>query len=148
MNIRSMINRKIEEKEVENTNNNEVLITALQKQVSDLAINVTNTVTEAINNMSATFNANLIEKDKQIDRANKNVEMITDLIGMKSVNTKRLTKMLKTKLQIKYDKRLWKDTKEFVEGKRELFDYFGVRKWEDIPVIRYNEVEEYIKNLK
>ena len=80
------------------------------------------------------------EKDRQIDE-------IANMIGLKSSNKKVLSKALKSKVETIYKKKVWQNTKEYINAKNKVFDTFKVCKWEDIPIRNFSNVETYIKSL-
>ena len=80
------------------------------------------------------------EKDRQIDE-------IANMIGLKSSNKKVLSKALKSKVETIYKKKVWQNTKEYINAKNKVFDKFKVCKWEDIPIRNFANVETYIKSL-
>lgn len=79
-------------------------------------------------------------KDFQIDN-------IKELCGMKSANTMSLSKCLKEHLETIFDKKLWANSYEYKEAKCNIFKVFNVSKWEDIPIEKYKEVQNYINDL-
>ena len=69
------------------------------------------------------------------------------MIGLKSSNKKVLSKALKSKVETIYKKKVWQNTKEYINAKNKVFDKFNVCKWEDIPIRNFENVETYIKSL-
>ncbi|MBZ9693203.1 hypothetical protein [Clostridium sp. M14] len=79
-------------------------------------------------------------KDSQIDD-------IRELCGMKSANTIKLSKYLKEHLEIIFKRKLWATSYEYKEAKQNVFEFFNVTKWEDIPIEKYKKVHSYIDTL-
>ncbi|WP_252225100.1 MULTISPECIES: hypothetical protein [unclassified Clostridium] len=79
-------------------------------------------------------------KDSQIDN-------IRELCGMKSANTIKLSKYLKEHLEIIFKRKLWATSYEYKEAKQNIFEFFNVTKWENIPIEKYKKVHQYIDTL-
>ncbi len=71
-------------------------------------------------------------------------EELKDLIGLRAVNTKRLTDKLKEKLTDIYGFSVTASSNLYVLAKSKVFRCFQVIKWEDIPVTKYNTVDAFI----
>lgn len=76
------------------------------------------------------------------------IEKTMDLIGLRAVNTKRLTDKLKEKLFDIYGFNVTASSHLYTNAKKKVFKYFKVVKWEDIPVTKYNNVDAFIDGLE
>ncbi|AQS10612.1 ORF6N domain protein [Clostridium saccharobutylicum] len=79
-------------------------------------------------------------KDHQIDQA-------MNLIGIRSKNTRRLSKKLKDALFNKYDEYVYATDIRYINAMHLVFKEFKVYKWEEISVTQYNAVEAFIENM-
>lgn len=77
-------------------------------------------------------------KDSQIDKA-------LDLVGMRSKNVTTLTNHLKKVLGNKHRMNVSANMEVYLKAKRKIFEEYGVTKWEEIPVLKYNEVMAFIE---
>lgn len=77
-------------------------------------------------------------KDSQIDKA-------LDLVGMRSKNVTTLTNHLKKVLGNKHRMNVTANMEVYLKAKRKIFEEYGVTKWEEIPVLKYNEVMAFIE---
>lgn len=77
-------------------------------------------------------------KDSQIDKA-------LDLVGMRSKNVTTLTNHLKKVLGNKHRMNISANMEVYLKAKRKIFEEYGVTKWEEIPVLKYNEVMAFIE---
>ena len=77
-------------------------------------------------------------KDSQIDKA-------LDLVGMRSKNVTTLTNHLKKVLGNKHRMNVTANMEIYLKAKRKIFEEYGVTKWEEIPVLKYNEVMAFIE---
>jgi hypothetical protein len=76
------------------------------------------------------------------------IEKTMDLIGLRAVNTKRLTDKLKEKLFQIYGFNVTGNDPLYANAKKKVFKHFKVIKWEDIPVTKYNAVDAFIDGLE
>ena len=77
-------------------------------------------------------------KDHQIDQ-------IAEMIGFRTVNTRKISDRLKEILVDKYGAHIKASSPEYQVVKRQIFKEFNVSKWEDIPVRKYNTVYAFIE---
>lgn len=75
-------------------------------------------------------------------------EDLKSLIGLRAVNTKRLTDKLKEKLYEIYGFNVTGNNEVYIKVKKKVFKYFKVIKWEDIPVAKYSTVDAFIDGLE
>lgn len=74
-------------------------------------------------------------------------EDLKTLIGLRAVNTKRLTDFLKEKLNEAYGMSINANSQIYLRAKDLVFKEFKVIKWEDIPAVNYNRVYAFIDGL-
>lgn len=79
-------------------------------------------------------------KDSQLDKA-------IDLIGIRSINKRHLTELLKNKLAIKHNKSISASSSEYLKVKNMVFKEFNISKWEDISASKYNKVHAFIDEV-
>lgn len=79
-------------------------------------------------------------KDVQIDK-------MAELVGLRSVNTLKLTGKLKEILSKKYGRCIKASSTEYQIAKNKVFKEFDVIKWEDIPVNKFNNVYAFIEEV-
>lgn len=79
-------------------------------------------------------------KDVQIDK-------MAELVGLRSVNTLKLTGRLKEILSKKYGRCIKASSAEYQIAKNKVFKEFDVIKWEDIPVNKFNNVYAFIEEV-
>lgn len=108
----------------------------ISQQMSVVA-NTMNQIGQAMIGIQSYVQNSIQSKDKQIDD-------IRELIGFRTNNTRKLSKLLKERLEDITGRKLWATSEEYKEGKEKLFKYFDVLKWEDIPVEKYYQVRNYI----
>lgn len=121
------------------SNNNQMIqLNNITNQINMVASTMTQ-IGQAFMGIQEYVQDSIQSKDKQIDD-------IKELVGLRSANVSRLTKNLKMKVENKYKKKVWQNTKEFKEEKERLFVKFNVVKWEDISVEQYYKVNNYIEN--
>ena len=113
----------------------------MAQQMSIMA-NTMQQIGQAFNGMQTFVRDSIVAKDNQIDE-------MRSLIGMYSRNVSDLAKKLKQKVKEKYNKEhIWATSSEYITEKEKLFREFNVTSWESISLIRFREVENYIKNIK
>ena len=108
----------------------------ISQQMSVVA-NTMNQIGQAMIGIQSYVQNSIQSKDKQIDD-------IRELIDFRSNNTRKLSKLLKERLEDITGRKLWATSEEYKKGKEKLFKYFDVLKWEDIPVEKYYQVRNYI----
>lgn len=97
-----------------------------------------NNLSGVLNNIETYVKDSINVKDTQIDA-------ISDLIGVRDINVKKLTKTLKEKVQASLGRKVWSNNPDFIEAKEKVFARFDVTAWEQIPAKKYDEVKEYIE---
>ena len=142
------------------------MFTNVIKQISNSMIeNMSKSLTEGFNKVNDCIINSIKKKDKQINEAiniakenneqaklliqekDRQIDEIANMIGLKSSNKKVLSKALKSKVETIYKKKVWQNTKEYINAKNKVFQKFKVCKWEDIPIRNFANVETYIKSL-
>lgn len=109
-----------------------------------LAIQVVPVITEVKNQVNTM--AGLMHDQASIyDQDRENIE---SLIGLRSVNTKRLTDKIKDKLYNLYGFTPKASHHIYKRAKNKVFNEFDVIKWEDIPVSKYNAVDAFIDGFE
>lgn len=94
----------------------------------------------AMNNIETYVKDSIQSKDLQI-------EQTMELIGLRSVNTKRACDKLKEVLSEREGMYISANNPKYVQAKKQIFKQFKVTKWEDIPVQQYNAVDAYIEEI-
>ena len=123
-------------------NNNALMQFGDIAQQMSMMANTMQQIGQAFNGMQTFVKDSIVAKDNQIDE-------MRSLIGMYSRNVSDLAKKLKQKVKEKYNKEnLWATSSEYIFEKEKLFREFNVTKWESISLIKFGEVENYIKNIK
>ena len=127
--------------ELQSNNNALMQFGDIAQQMSMMA-NTMQQIGQAFNGMQTFVKDSIVAKDNQIDE-------MRSLIGMYSRNVSDLAKKLKQKVKEKYNKEhIWATSSEYITEKEKLFREFNVTKWESISLIKFGEVENYIKNIK
>ena len=72
---------------------------------------------------------------------------LKEMIGMQSRNTKELTDKLKYELEQKYGERITAKDTFYINAKNRIFSKYRVSRWEQIPVLKYNDVFASIEEL-
>ena len=127
--------------ELQQNNNALMQFGDIAQQMSMMA-NTMQQIGQAFNGMQTFVKDSIVAKDNQIDE-------MRSLIGMYSRNVRDLAKKLKQKVKEKYNKEhIWATSSEYITEKEKLFREFNVTSWESISLIRFREVENYIKNIK
>ena len=142
------------------------MFTNVIKQISNSMIeNMSKSLTDGFNQVNDCIINSIKKKDKQINEAiniakenneqaklliqekDRQIDEIANMIGLKSSNKKVLSKALKSKVETIYKKKVWQNTKEYINAKNKVFQKFKVCKWEDIRIRNFANVETYIKSL-
>ncbi|MGL5440832.1 MAG: hypothetical protein ACRDA4_10720 [Filifactoraceae bacterium] len=76
------------------------------------------------------------------------IEAMADMVGLRARNTKSLTGKLKEELFKAYKRTIPASHYLYTKAKSKVFREFGVTKWEEIPVGKYNAVFAYIENME
>lgn len=105
-----------------------------------LMSNMMNQMGQAFNGMQEYVQSSIQAKDLQIDE-------IKELIGFRSVNTKRIVNEIKDKLSERLGKKIYASSNVFQEVKHAIFKEFSVIKWEDVQVQNYNRVYAFVDEL-
>ncbi len=92
----------------------------------------------AMTNIETYVKDSIQSKDLQI-------EQTMNLIGFRSVNTKRLSNKLKEDLSAQLGMAVTANTTAYRRVKGKIFKEFRVIKWEDIPANKYNAVHAFIE---
>lgn len=109
-------------------------------QQMQLMSNVMNNIGQAFNGMQQYVQDSIQSKDTQIEQA-------MNLIGFRNVNTKRMINEIKSKLSNVLNRKITANDKNFQYIKQAIFKNFSTIKWEDIPVMKYNEVYAFVDEL-
>jgi hypothetical protein len=80
----------------------------------------------------------------QADIYSQEREDMKSMIGLRSINVRRLTDKLKSKLSDVYGFTPNTSHHIYKKAKSKVFNRFNVLKWEDIPVTEFNAVDAYI----
>ena len=94
----------------------------------------------AMANIETYVKDSIQSKDLQIDQA-------MSLVGLRSINTKRITDKLREILIYKTGTPINASSPSYIKAKRQIFKQFKVVKWEDIPVGQYNAVHAFIDEV-
>ncbi|MDU6336050.1 MAG: hypothetical protein E6594_09680 [Clostridium sporogenes] len=94
----------------------------------------------AMTNIETYVKDSIQSKDLQI-------EQTMNLIGLRATNTKRLTEKLKEDLSEQLGTTVTANSNVYRRIKGKIFKEFGVIKWEDIPVSKYNAVHAFIEEV-
>ena len=142
------------------------MFTNVIKQISNSMIeNMSKSLTDGFNQVNDCIINSIKKKDKQINEAiniakenneqaklliqekDRQIDEIANMIGLKSSNKNVLSKALISKVETIYKKKVWQNTKEYINAKNKVFNKFKVCKWEDIQIRNFANVETYIKSL-
>jgi DNA repair ATPase RecN len=139
---------KLDEKysngELVNINNSEI---SQFNAMANQFMNMTNTMSSTMVQLGQAFNGIQTFVKDSIQAKDYQISYIEDIIGVRDINVKKLSKNLKIKVEEIYKKKVWATTKEYKEAKEKLFRTFDITAWEQIPVLDYNKVNTYISNL-
>lgn len=72
---------------------------------------------------------------------------LKEMIGMQSRNTRDLSDKLKYELEQKYGERITAKDTFYINAKNRIFSKYRVSRWEQIPVLKYNDVFASIEEL-
>ena len=140
-NFLATLDEKFSKGELQPNNNPLMQFGDMAQQMSIMA-NTMQQIGQAFNGMQTFVRDSIVAKDNQLDE-------MRSLIGMYSRNVSDLAKKLKQKVKEKYNKEhIWATSSEYIFEKEKLFREFNVTKWESISLIKFGEVENYIKNIK
>lgn len=117
-------------------NNGSIDLMAQMNNLTMLAQGMTN----CLNGITNYVQNSIRSKDLQI-------EQTMGLIGLRSVNVKRLSNILKDKLESKYGYKVYANSIVYKKALNKVFNEYNVVKWEDIPVNKYNSVQAYIEEV-
>ncbi|SHK38123.1 hypothetical protein SAMN02745163_03717 [Clostridium cavendishii DSM 21758] len=109
------------------------LVTEITKQFAPIIVetkNQVNTMTKLMYDQSIIY-----DQDREDLKA---------LIGLRAVNTKKLTDKLKERLSEAHGKYITASSLQYINAKNKVFKEFKVTKWEDVPSSKYNAVYAYI----
>ena len=113
----------------------------IAQQMSMMA-NTMQQIGQAFNGIQTFVKDSIVAKDRQIDEMRK----IRSMYSRKNID---LVLKLMKKNKEKYNKEhIWATSSEYIIEKEKLFREFNVTKWESISLIKFGEVENYIKNIK
>ena len=139
-NFLATLDEKFSRGELQSSTNALMQFGDMAQQMSIMA-NTMQQIGQAFNGIQTFVKDSIVAKDSQIDE-------MRNLIGMYSRNVSDLAKKLKQKVKEKYNKEhIWANSSEYIIEKEKLFREFNVTKWESISLIRFGEVENYIKNI-
>jgi hypothetical protein len=138
------MDEKRENGELVNINNPEL---SQFNTMANQFMNMTNTMSNTMVQLGQAFNGIQTFVQDSIQAKDHQISYIENIIGVRDVNVKKLSKNLKLKVEEIYKKKVWATTKEYKEAKEKLFRTFDITAWEQIPVLNYNKVNTYISNL-
>lgn len=110
------------------------------EQVVTLLVPAMNEVKGQVNSMVSLMHDQSVIYDQ--DR-----EDLKSLIGLRAVNTKRLSDKLKEELSENLGMAITANGSHYRKAKEKIFKQFKVIKWEDIPAVKYNAVYAYIEEI-
>ena len=94
-----------------------------------------------VNNLQVFVQDSIQAKDKQIDD-------MAEMIGLRSRNVKHLIDKLKETIKLKYEMDIVNSSMPiYQKAKNKIFAEFGVYKWEDIPIGKYNQAYAFIETM-
>lgn len=95
---------------------------------------------QSVEDMKSLMNTQITIHDNERDE-------LKQMIGLQSRNTKELTDKLKYELEQKYGERITAKDTFYINAKNRIFSKYRVSRWEQIPVIKYNDVFASIEEL-
>lgn len=95
---------------------------------------------KSVDDMTSLMNTQITIHDNERDE-------LKQMIGMQSRNTKELTDKLKYELEQKYGERITAKDTFYINAKNRIFSKYRVSRWEQIPVLKYNDVFASIEEL-
>ena len=117
------------------------MFTNVIKQISNSMIeNMSKSLTDGFNQVNECIIKSIKKKDEQINKAiniakenneqaklliqekDRQIDEIANMIGLKSSNKKVLSKALKSKVETIYKKKVWQNTKEYINAKNTVFN--------------------------
>ncbi|MBU3186634.1 hypothetical protein [Clostridium estertheticum] len=117
------------------------MIPTLMKELASQFVPIMVETKEQINIMTG-----LMHDQSEIYSSERNE--LKELIGFKSVNTKRMVDTIKETLSEKHGRRIMASDIEFLRTKKYVFKEFKVIKWEDIPVEKFSRVHAFIDSME
>lgn len=94
------------------------------------------------------FNQIESKLDKKYKKQDKQFQEMKNMIGFKAKNTRMLSKLLKIKLSELKGYNVNAYNYDYRTVVTRLFSIYNVRKWEDIPVTKFNEVHAMIDGIE
>lgn len=95
---------------------------------------------QSVEDMKSLMNTQIAIHDNERDE-------LKEMIGMQSRNTKELTDKLKYELEQKYREKITAKDTFYINAKNRIFSKYRVSRWEQIPVLKYNDVFASIEEL-
>lgn len=92
---------------------------------------------QAFQNIEKFVADSIVSKDIQINE-------MRDMVGFRDINTKKLSKLLKQRVEEQYGHKVWATSKEYIEAKEKVFEHFDVLTWEQLPITLYQQARTYI----
>lgn len=122
------------------TNTMNAIIPNMVSEIAKQFAPIVNESKEQVNKM-----ANMLHDQSVIYDQER--EELKSMIGLRSVNVKMLTNVLKEKLSEKFGFNVNAKDYEYIKYKTKVLNHYKVSRWEEIPVNKTNEVHAYMDTL-
>ena len=120
-----------------------------QQDLTNLVSNTMNNILPTmIKSITEQFSPILNETRKQVEEAKEQVKSMNEKLGMRNRNTQVIGKRLINRECEFYGKRIWGSSLEHKFNKNKLFNHFKVLSLDDIPIIKFEEVCDYIDTME
>ena len=124
-------------------------LTVSQQDLTNLVSNTMNNILPTmIKSITEQFSPILNETRKQVEEAKEQVKSMNEKLGMRNRNTRVIGKRLINRECEFYGKRIWGSSLEHKFNKNKLFNHFKVLSLDDIPIIKFEEVCDYIDTME
>ena len=124
-------------------------LTVSQQDLTNLVSNTMNNILPTmIKSITEQFSPILNETRKQVEEAKEQVKSMNEKLGMRNRNTQVIGKRLINRECEFYGKRIWGSSLEHKFNKNKLFNHFKVLSLDDIPIIKFEEVCDYIDTME
>lgn len=124
-------------------------LTVSQQDLTNLVSNTMNNILPTmIKSITKQFSPILNETRKQVEEAKEQVKSMNEKLGMRNRNTQVIGKRLINRECEFYGKRIWGSSLEHKFNKNKLFNHFKVLSLDDIPIIKFEEVCDYIDTME
>ena len=126
------------------------------EQMQNIAVNVMNSIVPVITQTVVTTLSTEISKaqaiveesNRKVEESHKAVEDIKNMIGSRNKTTQVYGKKLIARENDFYGRRIFGTSLEHRLNKDKVFNHFNVVSFDDIPIVKFDEVINYIETME